>query len=112
MTPRLWGLLLIMALAMQQPAMAGRLMLHHGDSDEVGAAMSGHMHHAARQGNALQSSHAPDCSKADASCGACCVAVDLCSSFIAAAIPSLRPEPVSIWFVQPDLAAALDPPRS
>jgi hypothetical protein len=112
MTSRLFGLLLTIALAVQQPAMAGRVMLHHGAGDEAAAGMAGHVHPAPRNGGASLNSHSHDCGKVDAACGACCAAAASYASFLATVIPTLRPEPVPISLVQPDLAAALDPPRS
>lgn len=113
---RVLRILLILALAINQPAVAGQLMAKHdGGEHSKFAAMSGGMHHATQKTVARNFPHAPHCSEAgnhSASCGGCCAALATHYSFNAPAIPSLRPAPVQMSFVQPDLAAAIDPPRS
>lgn len=117
MTRRVLKIFLIFALLTGQPAMAGHLKLYHGDCEHIAAAaMTADMHHPMQlqQAVARHSFHMHDNSDADTqcgSCGACCVALVPCFSFIASVDTSPRPEPVQMLFAQPDLAAAIDPPR-
>jgi hypothetical protein len=118
MTRRVLKIFLIFTLLTGQPVMAGHLKVHHGGCEPAAAAaMTADMHHPVQlqQAAARQGSHMPDYSNADihcVSCGACCAALASCYSLIAPVVPSPRPEPVQILFAQPDLAAAIDPPRS
>jgi hypothetical protein len=116
MTRRVLKIFLIFTLLTGQPAMAGHLKVHHGGCEYVtAAAMTADMHHDREQAAARSDSHMPDYSNEDihcASCGACCAALASRYSFIAPLIPSPRPEPAQLLFAQPDLAAAIDPPRS